>query len=41
MEKGKCGEGCWFGLSNPNSDIELVASIGLCHAFFVILKFSL
>ena len=27
-------EGCWFCLSNPNADVNLVASIGapLCHA---------
>lgn len=25
---GKPVEGCWFCLSNPNADVELVASIG-------------
>ena len=25
---GKPVEGCWFCLSNPNADTELVASIG-------------
>lgn len=29
---GKPVEGCWFCLSNPNADTELVASIGLCSA---------
>lgn len=27
---GKPVEGCWFCLSNPNADVNLVASIGVC-----------
>ena len=27
-EPGKPVEGCWFCLSNPSADVELVASIG-------------
>lgn len=28
LPAGKPVEGCWFCLSNPNADIELVASVG-------------
>ena len=28
LPSGKPVEGCWFCLSNPNADVELVASVG-------------
>lgn len=28
LPAGKPVEGCWFCLSNPNADVELVASVG-------------
>ena len=30
---GEPVEGCWFCLSNPNADVNLVASIGACGLF--------
>lgn len=37
LPAGQPVDGCWFCLSNPNADVELVASVGACSQWEVLI----